>query len=446
MRARFLLLAVLTTTFAQAQPIPAASVEESLLRATAYLRSVSTKGGYPGIWSATGDKRFGESFNEKAGPNSIWIQPPGTPTVGEVFLAAWKATGKQPFLDAAREVGLALAWAQRPAGGWNHQSDMSRVVLDASTIGRVGTDCTFDDNISQGALTFLIHLDEEVDTPWLTESVQLGLAHLEKAQYPNGGWPQWYPLIGSYHDHATYNDGAINDCIRTALLSWNTYHKPKYLELAKRGGDFIVLSQGKPPQEGWAQQCDKELRPAWARAFEPPGYSSQSTARNIQTLIDLYLETGEEKYLKPIPAALSWLDRSKLSDGVWARLYEVGTNRPIYGDHDRKIHYTLEEISAERQKGYSWRGGYGVLGAAARYRRIADAGRAAALREQNQPPTAAEQRRRMAALASTVGRIVQAQDDQGRWTRREWIYIDDFVANLRTLVDYCSAAALNRPE
>src|SRR5690606_7404132 len=31
------------------------------------------------------------------------------------------------------------------------------------------------------------------------------------AQYPNGGWPQKYPLVGKYHDHITYNDALMRD-------------------------------------------------------------------------------------------------------------------------------------------------------------------------------------------------------------------------------------------
>src|SRR5690606_11453314 len=32
-----------------------------------------------------------------------------------------------------------------------------------------------------------------------------------EAQYPNGGWPQNFPLVGGYHDHITYNDALMRD-------------------------------------------------------------------------------------------------------------------------------------------------------------------------------------------------------------------------------------------
>ncbi len=39
---------------------------------------------------------------------------------------------------------------------------------------------------------------------------------------------------------------------------------------------------------------------------------------------------------------------------VWARLYEIGTNRPVFGDRDGKVHYDVKEISEERRRGYAW--------------------------------------------------------------------------------------------
>ncbi len=36
-----------------------------------------------------------------------------------------------------------------------------------------------------------------------------GLNYIFSAQYPNGGWPQVWPLQGGYHDAITYNDGAM---------------------------------------------------------------------------------------------------------------------------------------------------------------------------------------------------------------------------------------------
>ena len=39
---------------------------------------------------------------------------------------------------------------------------------------------------------------------------------------------------------------------------------------------------------------------------------------------------------------------------IWARYYEIGTDRPIFADRDKTIHDHVEDLSLERQHGYSW--------------------------------------------------------------------------------------------
>jgi PelA/Pel-15E family pectate lyase len=41
---------------------------------------------------------------------------------------------------------------------------------------------------------------------------------------------------------------------------------------------------------------------------------------------------------------------------IWARFYQIGTDRPIFGDRDKTIHDNVEELSQERRRGYSWYG------------------------------------------------------------------------------------------
>jgi PelA/Pel-15E family pectate lyase len=39
---------------------------------------------------------------------------------------------------------------------------------------------------------------------------------------------------------------------------------------------------------------------------------------------------------------------------LWARFYEIGKNRPIFGERDKTIHDNVNEISKERRNGYAW--------------------------------------------------------------------------------------------
>ena len=102
----------------------------ALVKAAAYLQSISTNGGYVGIYSLDLQQRYGEGLYEKARAEEIWVQPPGTPSVGKALLRAYRITGDAQYLDAARAAGLALAWGQRSIGGWDHRVDVSALTPD----------------------------------------------------------------------------------------------------------------------------------------------------------------------------------------------------------------------------------------------------------------------------------------------------------------------------
>jgi hypothetical protein len=279
-------------------------------------------------------------------------------------------------------------------------------------------------------------LDEVLDERWLSEAIALGLKFVLAAQARNGAWPQWYPLRGGYRDYYTFNDNAINDCIAVLLRAHRQYKKAEHLAAARRGGDFIIASQLPSPQAGWAQQYDRGLKPAQARSFEPAGLCSAVTARNIRTLVELYLYTADAKYLEPIPAAVAWLEKSKLQAGMWSRLYEVGTNRPIYGDRDGKVHYTLEEISKERRSGYSWQGGYGVEKAVRLYEEVRRLGAKRYLTGRSRRLTASEHAKEARRLEGKARKAIGALDEKGRWVNGKMIRCRDFVSNVNVLCEY----------
>ncbi|MBE3070359.1 MAG: hypothetical protein IMZ66_08995, partial [Planctomycetes bacterium] len=201
----------------RAEEALAGQAREAMDRAAAFFTSIAAGGGYAGIYSLDLRQRHGESLGEKAKDTQIWVQPPGTPSVGRAFLRAYRLTKDEKYLAAARAAGRALVWGQRQEGGWDHLVDVAHLKPDSAVPERAKGRCTFDDAITQAALEFLMDLDETLDEPWLDDGVRLGLEFMLKSQFPNGAWPQWFPLRGGYHDCYTFNDNAINDCIRVLL-------------------------------------------------------------------------------------------------------------------------------------------------------------------------------------------------------------------------------------
>ena len=442
-------LKCITATILALHAAPVSGVDEELVQharaalqsATTYLLAISTNGGYAGIYSSDLSERYGEAFYEKAAATEIWVQPPGTPSVGEAFLAAYRVTEEKSYLLAAREAGRALAWGQREEGGWDHRVDVAHLEAVSKWPERRSGRCTFDDDISQGALTFLMKLDEELDESWLDDSIKLALDFIIEAQFDNGAWPQWYPLRGGYHDYFTFNDDAINNCIRVMFEAHRRYGESKYLECALRGGDFIIASQLTEPQSGWAQQYSHDMKPAWARTFEPPGVCSRATAANIRTLFGLYQVTGERRYLRPIPDAIDWLESSRLGPNKWSRLYEVGTNRPIYGDRDSQVHYTLQEISEERRLGYGWQSDFGIPEAILSYKEFRENEPVRVPVEGNKQMSEHKRHKRATSMEPDVRQIISGLDNQGRWIDDGYIRTATFVTNMNKLCAYLELAS-----
>ena len=307
-------------------------------------------------------KRFGPHAKWKFPQDEFLVEPPGTPTVGEYFVNAYKVTRDGEYLQRAIETARILAWRQNNRGGWFRHETVTNYDPDWEYPRRPLGRMVLDDNVTQGTLTFLIRLDEVYDADWLTEAIALGLNGMLTAQHSSGGWPQEWPTHPQrpYSAFMTFNDGTINDCISVMFLAYDTYGDSRYRDAALRGADYIMRSQLPEPQPGWAQQYDLQGRPAAARSHEPAAVGSSVTGRNIETLIDVAVRTGDAKYLAPVGPAMRWLQRSNIGPNTWARLYEIGSNRAIYGGSNGRVYYRLQDIPKQHRVSYNWEGSMGI--------------------------------------------------------------------------------------
>jgi PelA/Pel-15E family pectate lyase len=481
-----LAIAPSVTIVSAADDVLAKEARATLEKATAFMRSIAAEGGYLWRYSPDLKERAGENV---ATPTQIWVQPPGTPSMGMAFLHAYQATTDARYLDAAKAAADALAVGQLESGGWDYVIDfdpkLSQNWYRRSDIGKISPAdaakrkniSTFDDNNTQSAIQLLLavadvsKVSKEPRDIRIREARDYALTKLLAAQRPNGGWPQrWagvpvdpkefpvqrarfpadYPREHpkpNYNGYYTLNDNTHRDCVVTLLDAAKRLGKPEFRAAALKGGDFLLLAQLPEPQPAWAQQYNPRLEPAWARAFEPPCVCSNESGGAMRLLVDLYLETGNEKYLEPLPRAIAWFKRSEIAPGVWARMYELGTNTPIYGDRDGKIKYRVEDLSPERQTGYSWKSGYGIPGVISYYEEVKAAGRTAVLEKRKKSETDAASAKgkaaRAKALEPRVRAAIAALDSDGRWIAKfrgnEQIRTETFIANARAISDYIEA-------
>jgi hypothetical protein len=91
-------VALLVGSAAHAAEPLAVQARATLEKATAYMRSIATEGGYLWRYSLDLKEREGE---EKATATQIWVQPPGTPSMGMAFLRMFEVTGDARYLAAA---------------------------------------------------------------------------------------------------------------------------------------------------------------------------------------------------------------------------------------------------------------------------------------------------------------------------------------------------------
>ncbi len=82
------------------------------------------------------------------------------------------------------------------------------------------------------------------------------------------------------------------------------YGEAKYKAAAEKAGGFILLARMPEPQPARAQQYDRDMHPTWARRFEPPAISGRESQDVMKSLLLLYQETGDKKYIEPLPRTI----------------------------------------------------------------------------------------------------------------------------------------------
>lgn len=305
--------------------------------------------------------------------------------------------------EQVREIAANVLLFQRENGGWPKDYDMLAVLTDEQAKAirdtRARTDTTFDNHTTHTQVDYLARAFTQLGDAAYRDACVRGIDFILGTQYPNGGFPQRWPNIKGIAGHITFNDGVmigIMDVLKAAAhrdshFTWLDDARRERAGKAVRSGIVcLVRSQIRVGNRltGWGQQHDaKTLETTAARTFELACTSPADTTEIVRFL--MRVESPTPEIIRAIDSAVSWLRRAQLSGvrvervpappveffrhktdfdvvvvkdekapPLWARTYEVGTDRPIFASRDGIKVYTLAEVDRERRTGSGWYGNW----------------------------------------------------------------------------------------
>jgi len=290
--------------------------------------------------------------------------------------------------EEARRMADNLLTFQTPSGGWSKRTEVLARPRQPGESYYSENDgwhyiATIDNDSTTEELRFLAAAHAahpEARTEARTrDGFARGLAYLLAAQQPTGCWPQVYPLEGGYHDAATHNDDAIVNVMRLLddvaagkLPVASADDRRRAAAAAARGMGCILATQVLigGVRTVWAQQHDPlTLAPVAARSYEPAGLAGRESARVVAYLLSL--SAPDSRTIESVHAAIAWFKKHEIrgyeydsqaglraSPGagpLWARLTEIGTDRPIFSNRDGIKRYDWNQLT-DRRQGYAWYG------------------------------------------------------------------------------------------
>lgn len=298
---------------------------------------------------------------------------------GIMLQPSQKAYAKGPATGSLEDTTIAdIVKNQQPDGGWIKYYGEKREEWSKSTI---------DNKATYTEIRRLVAEYIKTKDSTYSDAAIKGINFLLNMQYDNGGWPQVYKSSG-YHTHITYNDDAMVNVM--ILLDEIANRKGDFsfveINLANRcktavdkGVDCILKTQvnvnGK--LTAWGQQHDEvTLKPTTARAYEVVSFSSGESSGIVK-----FLKTrpATPEITTSIKAAVEWfkataitgikvvkangdvtvVNDSSVKTPIWARFYQIGTNKPMFIGNDGIVKDKLADIDQERRTGYAWYGNWG---------------------------------------------------------------------------------------
>ncbi len=285
--------------------------------------------------------------------------------------------------DNARRAADNMLTFQTPSGGWSKRVDTTtRPRAPGESYCSEGAKWTyiptFDNDATTEQIRFLAAAQVGHPDSRYRDAAIRGIEYLFAAQFPNGCWPQGFPLQGGYHDAATFNDNVIVNVLH--LLSDVADGKIAFVPAETRSRATSAVSRGVVcildaqvmvggVRTVWGQQHDPlTLLPTRARSYEPAGLSGRESALTTRFLMEL--PAPNERVVTAVVAAVAWFRAHQIhgwdyktyelkqvpgAGPLWARLIEIETGRPIFSNRDGVKLYDWNLLT-DRRQGYAWFG------------------------------------------------------------------------------------------
>lgn len=301
--------------------------------------------------------------------------------------------------EQVREIAANILLFQRDNGGWPKDYDMRAILTEEQKqqvrATRANTDTSYDNHTTHSQVAYLARAYVFTRDPALRDACRRGLEFILSSQYPNGGFPQWWPRLGSISKRITLNDGVMMGILnvlkdagdRTPHFAWlDEPLSVRCAQATQRGLECLLKMQVTTDgvRKGWGQQHDeKTLETVGARAFELPCIASGDTVEVVRFL--MRYERPSQEIVAAVEAAVVWLQKTQLNGitvkrvpappaeftrhktdfdvvvvpdekapPLWARMVEPATDRPIFASRDGIKVYSLAEVDRERRTGSGW--------------------------------------------------------------------------------------------
>ncbi|MBN1788358.1 MAG: pectate lyase [Sedimentisphaerales bacterium] len=282
--------------------------------------------------------------------------------------------------EGVRITNNVLSW-QSAQGSWpkNIETFSEPFTSDPNTL-----EGTFDNAATTCEIRFLARAFRATGNDRCHNAVEKAVKHILQAQYPTGGWPQTYPPGGGYSRYITFNDNCMT---RLMVLLREVAVSPDFdflrVDIRKaaqenfnRGINCILKCQIKVDGKltAWCAQHDEiDYSPRPARSYELVSISGSESVGILELLMTI--ENPSDEIIRAVKAGVEWFDLVRLSGirverkksdrvlvkdsdapFIWARFYEIGTNRPFFCGRDGIKKYKMSQIEEERRRKYAWYG------------------------------------------------------------------------------------------